>query len=168
MDQDLLAVHGAEQLRRLARDLRKIEGGKEIRQQMVREMKDAARQLAAAEKTAVLALPSRGENARRGRRSLRRAMATATVAQVRSSGDRAGVNVRINPKRMPPGQHNLPAYLNDEPGFGRLRHPVFGTDTWVQQAPTPWFYATAAPYERVTQQRLLAILDGVAAQIERG
>lgn len=170
LETDLLRVQGAEQLRRLAKDLRKHEEGREIRKGVVRSLKDVANEVVRAEKAAVLALPSKGENARRGRRSLRRRFATATQSRVRASGKDAGVSVLINPKRMPEGQQNLPAYWNRERGYERLRHPVFGDpDTWVQdQHVTPWFYETARPYETVTQRRLIGVLDAAARDLERG
>lgn len=164
----LLRTQGAEQLRALSKDLRRAEEGKEIRREMVRELKSTAGELVQYEKQVVLSMPSKGENARRGRRGLRRRFATATQARVRASGDNAGVSVLVNPKRMPAGQQNLPAYMNAEPGYERLRHPVFGTDAWVQQPPWPWFYAAARPFEGVAQRRLIAVLDKYADRIERG
>lgn len=166
---DLLRVHGAEQLRALSRDLRRLEEGKEVRRELLRELKGVAGELSRQEKDVVLAMPSKGENARRGRRSLRRRFATATIAQVRASGKHAGVSVLINPAKMPPGQQNLPAYMNAESRFMPLRHPVFGdTETWVSQPPWPWFYQAALPYEGIAQRRLIAVLDKYADQIERG
>lgn len=170
LEADLLRVQGAEQLRALAKDLRKKEEGREIRKGIVRDLKAVANDVVRAEKAAVLALPSHEENARRGRRPLRRRFATATQARVRTSGKDAGVSVLVNPKRMPEGQQNLPAYWNKERGFERLRHPVFGDDdTWVQdQHVTPWFYETARPYENVAQRRLIGVLDAAARDLERG
>lgn len=169
LERDLLRVQGAEQLRRLSRDLRQLEDGREIRKDLVRNLKAVANEVVRAERAAVLALPSKGENARRGRRPLRRRFASATQARVRPSGRDAGVSVLINPKRMPEGQHNLPAYWNRERGYERLRHPVFGDeDTWVQQPVHPWFYETARPYEAEAPRRLIGVLNAVARDLERG
>lgn len=163
-----LRVEGADQLRELSRDLRRHGDGKEIRRRMVAELKKSANELVRAEKAAVLALPSKGQNARRGRRSLRRSVATATVSTVRTTAKDPRVSVRVNPSRMPAGQANLPAYMNAEPRFTRWRHPVFGTSKYVTQLATPWFYATARPMEERLQRRMVDVISGVAQEIERG
>ena len=168
LERELLRVQGAEQLRALARDLRKHAEGREIRRDMVRNLRGVANEAVQAERHAVLALPSKEENARRGRRPLRRRFASATQARVRTGGRDAGVSIVLNPKKMPPGQANLPAYWNREPGFTRLRHPVFGTDTYVTQPVTPWFYETARRFETLAQRRLLDVLDATADDLERG
>lgn len=164
---EFLRVEGAEQLRRLSKDLRKHEDGKEIRSGVVAALKDVADDIVQAERSAVLALPSKGESARRGRRSLRRRTASATVSRVRTGAREPEVSVLINEKRMG-SQAALPAYMNAEPGFTEWNHQVFGTSTWVGQAATPWWDETAAPFEDRVQRRLIGVLDQVADQIERG
>src|SRR4051812_17811530 len=149
----LLSVEGADRLRDLSRDLRKHEDGTALRRRMVGELKKGANEVVRAERAAVLALPSKEQNARRGRRSLRRSVATATVSTVRTVAKDPRVSVRIDPSRMPEGRRTLPAYMNAEPRFTRWRHPVFGTRTFVTQRATPWFYATARPMEERLQRR---------------
>src|SRR5688572_29603057 len=102
---DLLRVEGAERIRALSKDLRRLEldERKEIRQRIVRQLKEVADEIVRAERAAVRALPSKGENARRRRWSLRAKTATATVSRVRTTMREAGVSVVINPKRMPAG-----------------------------------------------------------------
>jgi hypothetical protein len=165
---DLLRVHGAEQLRALARDLRREADGKEIRRELTRELRAVANQTRDAERRAVLALPSKGESERRGRRPLRRRFATATVVQLRTGAKDPAVSVLLNPNKMPPGQQSLPAYFNREEGFERLRHPVFGTDTYVSQDVHPWFYETARRAEHDAQLRLIGVIDRAADRLERG
>ncbi|WP_242890279.1 hypothetical protein [Actinomadura litoris] len=164
----LLSVEGADQLRAVSRDLRKHGQGTAVRRRMVGELKKGANDLVRAERAAVLALPSKGQNARRGRRSLRRSVATATVSTVRTVAKDPRVSVRIDPSRMPEGQANLPAYMNAERRFERWRHPVFGTRKYVTQRATPWFYATARPLEESLQRRMVDVISGVAQEIERG
>jgi hypothetical protein len=134
---------------------------------MTRELRAIANETRDAERRAVLALPSKGESERRGRRPLRRRFATATVTQIRTGKD-ASVSVLLNPDKMPPGQQNLPAYFNREPGYERLRHPVFGTDTYVGQDVHPWFYETARRAEHDAQLRLIGVIDRAADRLERG
>lgn len=170
MASDLLRVEGAEQLRRLSRDLRKLEldERQEIRRLTVRELKGVADEIVRAEKAAVLALPSREENRRRRRRGLRRRMASATMSRVRTAAKAPEVSVLINPKRLNPQMARLPAYMNAEPDVGPWRHPTFGRDPWITQRPMPWWDRTARPYEAIAQQRLIAVIEHMRQQIERG
>ncbi|MBD2900758.1 hypothetical protein amrb99_97670 [Actinomadura sp. RB99] len=92
-------------------------------------------------------------------------VANATVSRVRTGAKEPEVSVLINPKRLG-SRAALPAYMNAD--VGPWRHPVFGTDTYVTQAATPWWDATARPFEARVQQRLIGVLDQVANQIERG
>jgi hypothetical protein len=76
--------------------------------------------------------------------SLRSAAAGAVGVEVREKPSarvrRVGVSIRMKSSRMPPGQGRLPKHMN----YGRWRHPVFGTDTWVTQTAREqgWFDGT--------------------------
>jgi len=164
----LVRVEGAERLRALARTVRQYEDGRELRKQLRVALKRSAERVQRAEQAAVQALPSQGENARRGRPSLRRSIARATQVRVRTAGARAGVMVWVNPRRMPPGQHNLPAYMEGLRPFHRWRHPVYGNpDVWVSQRPRQWFYRTAARFETAAQRDAARAIDAIARDIER-
>ena len=163
----LLRIENGEALRRVARDIRQFEDGREMRKRLRAELKSAVTPIVQAEKRAVLALPSKGQSSRRGRRSLRRDIARATQARIRMSGPRAGALVWVNPRRMPPGKANLPGYLEGVRPFQRWRHPVFGdTDTWVTQQPRPWFYRTAARYENDVERAAVRAIESIATEIE--
>lgn len=165
----VLRAEGAEQLRALSRDLRRLEDGAQIRRDLSAALREVMREMTRAEKAAVLGLPSSGESVRRGRRPLRQAIAAATQAQVRTSGKSVTVGVRINPRMLRGGRHNLPAYMNREKGYERWRHPVFGnTDVWRQQPATPWFYRTAQPFVADAGRRIDEVIAKVANEIERG
>jgi hypothetical protein len=155
-------------MRKLSRDLRSHADGKSIRPRMIAKLKKVSDGVVQAERAAVLALPSKGESARRGRTPLRRRVARATVSQVRTVATNPRVSVMVDRTRMPDGQANLPAYMNAEPRYTRWRHQVFNTGTYVNQAPMPWFYRTAQPFELQAQRQLLQVLDEVAAELERG
>lgn len=126
------------------KQLKELENGKEITKRLMKEIRAEARPVLRAVRAAALGLPSRGESARRGRDSLRRHLARATVMQTRRT-KAATVVVKTDPKKMPEGIKGLPPYVEGE---GRWRHPVFGdTDKWVRQDPKPYFYGTVRPYE---------------------
>lgn len=161
-----LRIENGQRLAELARELRRFDDGKELRKELRRELKETGKRIVQAEKSAVRALPSKGQSARAGRRSLRGDIAKATALRIRTSGKRAGVAVWVNPKRMGPGRANLPGYLEGVRPFNRWRHPVHGTDTWVTQRSRPWFYRTASRYEGDAQEAAARAIDAVARRIE--
>lgn len=159
-------IEEGEQLAELIRALKDLEDGKEIAKRLRRGLREAARPMVPAVRQAVLALPSSGLNARRGRQSLRRSVAKATALRVRTSGKRPGVVVWVNPRRMPAGQRNLPAYMEGLRPFHRWRHPVYGDeDTWVTQAPTPYFYRAIRPHEDRVADAGREVIRGIADEI---
>lgn len=171
MSRDLeFRVEGGAELRRLARELRDLEDGKEILKQLRKDLKKIANErMVPAVKQAALSIPSKGQSSRRGRRSLRTSIARATQARVRSAGRSAGVTIWVSPRRMPEGQHNLPAYMEGMRPFQRWRHPRFGdTDHWYTQRAHPYFYKTIRPLEGDAQDAALRAVDAVANRIERG
>lgn len=156
----------AEDLTQLVRALRRIEDGKDLRKRLRQDIRDAAKPMIPAIRSKVRSLPSKGESKRRGRPQLRASIARATRLQIQMSGRWAGVTVRVDPKKMPPGMHNLPAYLEGMEPFGRWRHPVFGRDVYVGQRPKPYFYAIANRYVEPVQRATAEALDSIRRQIE--
>ncbi|MFC5187135.1 hypothetical protein [Actinomadura harenae] len=164
----LLRIENGQRLRELARTFRQLEDGKVLRKALRAELKRTAVQLQRAEQKAVTALPSKAQNARLARMALRRRVSRATQIRIRMAGPRTGVMVWVNPRRMPAGQGNLPAYLEGLRPFSRWRHPVFGraTDRWVTQRPHPWFYRTAYRYEGQAQRAAAQAINRLADEIE--
>lgn len=151
----------------LARQLRRLEDGKELRKQLRKNITAAAKPMVPAIRNKVKGLPSKGQSRARGRPGLRASTAKATRLQVQMSGRYAGVTVRVDPKKMPAGMHNLPAYLEGAPPFQRWRHPVFGdTETWVTQRPRPYFYAIATHAEPRVKAAVAEAVDSIRRQIE--
>jgi hypothetical protein len=62
---------------------------------------------------------------------------------------------------------SLPRYLDGElRGWRRWRHPVFGdTETWVQQAGSPWFFTTIRKASGRVEAKILDAMDGVIHDI---
>ena len=156
-----------ERLRRLARDLRQLEDGKGILRDMRKQLRQIAQsEMVPAVRAAARRIPSKGESTRRGRRPLRESLARATQARVKTAGRSAGVMVWISPRRMPPGQHTLPAYVEGFPPFNRWRHPLFGNaDYWYQQRSHPFFYRTLRPYRDRAERAMEEVLDAAAARL---
>jgi len=160
-------VQQGQDIRRLLARLRELEDGKEIRKRLRRELKESAKPMVPAVQRAVLALPSKGQSARAGRPSLRARVARATQIRVRASGTRPGVTVWINPRRMPEGQKNLPAYMEGIRPFHRWRHPVFGDeDVFVQQPPKPFFYRAVRPLQDEVSRAGTRIINDIQREIE--
>jgi hypothetical protein len=177
----ILSVTGADDLRRLARDLRAAGNQQAINAELRRKLMDVGRDGAREVRTAVLATPSRGQSARRGRRSLRRKIASSVEVKVRNT-ERPGVIIGENPAKMPPREGSLLAYYE---GIGRWRHPTFGE--WsrartrmpdgsvrtgksraIAQRGHPTFYRTL---DRIGPQMEAAgdqVLNQIANKIERG
>lgn len=167
MPRDLsFRIQQGEQLRDFSRALRELEDGREIAKRMRRELRQAGRPMVPAVRAAVLALPSKGQNARRGRPSTRAQVARATALRVRASGRTPGVSIWVNPKRMPEGKRNIPAYMEGIRPFHRWRHPTFGDwEKAVQQPATPYFYRAVRPYEDGVAEAGDRVLSWVAEQI---
>jgi hypothetical protein len=167
MPRDLqFRIEDGQALREMIRDLRELEDGRELAKRLRRGLRQAAKPMVPAVRRSVLALPSRGLNARRGRDSLRRSVAKATQIRAKTSGSRPYVAVWVNPKRMPEGQANLPAYLEGIRPFQRWRHPVYGDgDTWVTQPPKPYFYRAIRPLEDGVAEEGRRVMNEIAAEI---
>ena len=162
-------VDGGQELRELSRALRRHADGKALTKRLRTEMRGVAKPLVPAIRRNIKSMPSKGESRRRGRRKLRTELSRSLTLQVRTSGRSAGVAVFMSPKKMPDGKKALPSYLERRPGYMRLRHPVFGDpDLWVQQRVPPAGYFTRAvgPAERNAQQRIRAVVDAIANEIE--
>jgi hypothetical protein len=144
------------------KDLRKLSDGKEIVKKLTKTIRAEARPALKAVRQRIIAMPSKGENARRGRPSLRRTLQRATVMQVRSR-KAATVVIKTDPKKMPVGIKGLPPYIEGE---GRLRHPTFGHDPWVAQPPVPFFYGTLRPHEPRLQRAGEQAVDEIKKELE--
>lgn len=147
--------------------MRGVERRAEIRKRLARNLRQPAKEIQMAVRTAAIAIPSRGESARRGKMPLGRRLARATSLQVKTSGDSAGVKLWLNPAKMPDGQKALPAYEEGE--TGPWRHPTFGnTDYWFNQSPHPFFWPTVNPRLPAFYQAAEDAIDATADEIERG
>jgi hypothetical protein len=147
----------------LAKALKATADGKVILRRFRKELRTAADPMRKSVQRAALGLPSEGENARRGKPSLRRSLSRATKTRVRFSKRSAGVVVEVAPKAMPEGQKGLPPYFE---GRAPLRHPTFGHEPWVRQAPAPFFYPAIRPHEPGALEAGQRVLSQITKEIE--
>lgn len=161
-----LAIENGDRLRALAREFRNHSDGKQLRKQLRKELKGTGTRILKAEKQAVRALPSKGQNARAGRPSTRRQVARATQLRIRMAGPRTGVMVWVNPGRMPAGKETVPGFMEGVRPYQRWRHPVFGREVWTSQRAMPWFYRTAGRYGGDAQRAAGRAIDRFAREIE--
>lgn len=144
----------------LIRQLRSSGDGKLILRKLTKEFRAQGKPILNSVKQGALGTPSKGQNARRGRPSLRRSLSKAAVLQVKAQKDAVMV-VKIAGKKMPKGMAGLPPYIDGT--NARLRHPTFGHDPWVRQTPKPFFWKAVEPY----RPRIAAGMDGVLNEIAK-
>lgn len=148
-----LRVEGADQLTKLAADLKAV-GAKELRRDLLRGIQQATKELKdAAKKAALDNLPKRG--------GLNEFVASAKFAtRVRTSGRSPGVSIVASKSG-----HDLAAMDR-----GRLRHPVYGNRRlWVTQTITPgWFTDAMRDAAQPVRAELLNVLDDIAGRLARG
>lgn len=125
-----ITVIGTEGFGALAKRLRQA-GRKDLRLELTRAIRTAAKPVAEAAKRDVLALPTHGAT----HTGLRKRVARTVKLRVRTGGSAAGVRVVAGPRGTDVGQ--LARYMNK----GRWRHPVYGNrENWVNQTVPPgWF-----------------------------
>lgn len=164
---NFLSVEGRRELAELAAELRVRADGREIDREVRRDLGEIGARQAASVRAEIRRIPSKGQNARRGRRSTRSEMAAAVESKVRTTR-RPGVIVRVNPGRMPPGKQNLPGYMDGKRPFHRWRKPTFGRSPWMTQRPHPYFDRATAGAADQAERAGLAAIRKTANQIERG
>lgn len=158
-----IQFHGAEQLRNLARDLRKAgDEGKGLRKDLRRGIRKAAVPMRDGVQRAALAIPAPG-----GRHSgLRAEIARAVRIQILLSRQPA-VRVLVNGSAMPEGKRALPAYMDG--GKKRWRHPVFGNrHAWVSQTPHPYFWRGIEPHIKDARAAVLAAVERTVTELNHG
>lgn len=168
---------GGDQLARLSKDL-KGAGRKDLRKDLLKELRKAGRPTVLDVRRAVLATPSSGvpggSTSHQGGVGLRQAIARATGLSISASGA-ASIRIRVNSKKVTPG--TLPKYLDGElPAFkGRWRHRTFGwgtwpdgTSAWHPQDSHPFFFRTVRSHADEFREACLAAMEATAEKLARG
>lgn len=154
-------LRGGDDLRRISRELRKMDD-KELKKRLSKELRAAAKPLVPLVRTAIRAIPSSRAYSADG---LRGQMSKAVKTEVKTSGKQAGVNIRVDGRKMQNKKGALPAYM--EGSKKPWRHPVYGnTSVWAVQPSKPYFYKTLRPKAGPLARRAVnRVLDGVSKDI---
>lgn len=181
-------VAGADQMRKLARDLKKVD--KKLATKLRKSIRDAARPAVADAKTAITNLPVTGSRGGGGtartekhlervkdptsdkariraqrRSGLRRTIAASIKVDIRDGGKRAGVRIIVDASKLPTDQKTLPRRLNSKKGW---RHPLFGNrDRWYTQRGRPWFEVSIQRHARRVRKTILAAMDELAKELDK-
>lgn len=147
-------------LRRLVTALNREADGKELRRDLVTELKTVVEPYAQLARGSILSMSSQGLASP----PLRSAVAAAVKTEAKLSGRRAGVSVVARKTGMPRGFKNAPKLTNRK----RWRHRVFGTDRWVDQTGKPgWFDDTMRRADAAAEQAAKRAMDNVADRIQQ-
>jgi hypothetical protein len=136
------SITGADQMARVARDLRRIDPA--LVKEMRRGVKEAAQPIFADIKAAATATS--------------RSVGKSITLEVSFSAKTAGAAIKAKRSKMPAGKADLPAlFERGSKGGGVIRHPVFGNQ------PLRRFIAPVAPkHLPAVQTRMLKTLDDAA------
>jgi len=115
-------------------------------------------------RSAVKKIPSQGQSRQLHRPSLRKSTARATRLQVKVTAKAAGATLRVDPKKMPAGQHNLPGYLNGT--FTPWRVRDFGRNQFHVQHAHPYFDPVVRRVEPAAIRTIEATMDHLRRQLE--
>src|ERR1044072_1036312 len=148
-------------LRQLTRALNKEADGKELRRDLVRELKIAVEPVTALAPGSILSMASQGLSAP----PLRSAVAAAVRTEARLSGRQAGVSAIAKKTGMPRGFRNAPKRLNARGGW---RHPVRGNpNVWVSQKGKPgWFDDTMRRADPAAERAAKKAMDDMGKSID--
>lgn len=111
----------------------------------------------------VLATESKRQNASRGRRSLRRAIASAVATKSHHLGDASMSTIYVDGNKMPSGEEGLAALYE---GVSDWFHPVYGHRPIVHQDPHPYFGIAIMGVERDAEQAGDKSIDKIADDLE--
>lgn len=123
-------------LQELGRALKAEADGKQLRRDLIRELKKPLAPAVAEIKAGVMAVGAGGLPPAEGE-PLRPAVKRRIRSEVKLSGHATGVRVRARKTEAVRGFRNAPKRLNSPKGW---RHPVFGTDRWVTQMGNPGYF----------------------------
>jgi hypothetical protein len=151
-------------LRDLGRALRSVEDGKQLRKDLIRNIKAALKPSADEAKASIRSMPSAG--VRRGGLSLRGQVAKRVVVETRLSGRSVGARVRAKKTPKARGFESAPKRLNRAAGW---RHPFFGdTERWYSQVGKPdWFDGPMRAGRSRYRKGVLDAMEKTAREIAR-
>lgn len=152
-------IRGGQDLARITRELKHVGDGKTLRKRFSKELRAAAKPMVPAVRASIMAIPTHGDK----HTGLRSRMARATKLTVRTSGKQAGVAVRVDGRKMPPGEGALPAYM--EGTKKPWRHPTWGTPPYVTQQGHEYFYPVVRPLASKARHDVDKLAKDIANEI---
>ena len=151
------SITGGEHMSAIIKALEAVGDG-ELAVELKKELRKAARPMVPKIRAAIDRIPSKHDG------TLRSEMKAATRAQFRSSGNQAGITLRVDGRKMPAGKRSLPAYM--EGTKPRWRHPVFGNpEVWVSQPDHSFFYKTVTPFGVEVKKEIDAVAERIAKKL---
>jgi hypothetical protein len=147
-------------LARVGRLLRAESDGKELRKQLVKELKGAAEPAVGAARSAVMTIPGGGA----ARPALRPAIAKKIRPEVKLSGRWTGIRIKA---KKTPALRNFPNAPKRTQKSGGWKHRVFGSDrVWVIQHGKPdWFDGAMQGHADDYKRAVREVLDRYAADL---
>jgi hypothetical protein len=152
-----------ERLTDLAKALRAEEDGKQLRKELLRNLRQALQPARDAAKASIKSMPVHGSHSGQ---ALRAGIARRVTIETRLSGRSAGVKLRAKKTPNIRDFANAPKRLNRRKPF---RHPLFGNrEQWVTQTGKPGWFDDAVNQRRGEYRRAVAqVLDDMAERIKR-
>jgi hypothetical protein len=95
---------------------------------------------------------------------LRRNIAKGVTRKITYTGKTQGVRIRADAKYLPDAQRVLVKATNR----GKVRHPVYGSDTWVDQSFSPpgWFDNTMATEGPIVRDKIATVARSAMDQLQ--
>jgi hypothetical protein len=151
-------------LRDLGRALRSVEDGKQLRKDLIKNIKAALKPSADEAKSSIKSMSSTG--VRRGGLSLRGEVARRVVVETRLSGRSVGARVRAKKTPRVRGFDSAPKKLNRPGGW---RHPWFGERAWwfPQMGKPDWFDGPMRAGKSRYRKGVLDAMENTAREIAR-
>lgn len=152
-----------EKLRALGRAMKAEEDGKQLKKDLLRNLRQALKPVQDEVKREINSMSSHGGS---HGLALRRAVARKVTVQTRLTGRMAGVKLIAKKTKDVRGFINAPKRLNSKKGF---RHPTFGDrEDWQQQMGKPdWFDGPVRRRRPEFRKAVSAVLDEMADRIKR-
>jgi hypothetical protein len=153
-------------VKEIAKRLRQMANGRELRKALVAALKSAAEPAASRARSRVRAIPHRSASKSKGG-SLGGRVAAQVRVKAATGGKSAGVRVSVNKRSgLPRGFTNAPHRLNRPAGW---RHPVYGRGVWVVQVGQPgWFDEPMRDSQPEARRKAAEVLKETAQKIARG
>lgn len=150
----------------------KAVGQDELAKELKSRIRLAAKPLVPAVRAAIKEIPSDPETVRTKDRpigSLRKELSAATKLQMRTTRSSAGINIRVDGRKMPARAGSLPAYMEGKKS--NWRHPVFGNpNVWTKQAEASheYFYKTVEPIGEDIKKEIDVVVTSIANKLRQG